>query len=62
VPGVELIYQFYDSSLCTYSVSLLINGSGISLPKYAGNLDIINVAAIETARQLRFKSESLDLL
>ena len=37
-----------DKSIC----QIKVNGSGDYLPKYAGNLDIINCAAIEVIRKL----------
>jgi acetaldehyde dehydrogenase len=39
------------SSLNTISATVKITGAGFYLPAYAGNLDIINAAAVETAQR-----------
>jgi acetaldehyde dehydrogenase len=58
VPGIELIYYHFNSRLSTYTVSVLINGQGIYLPEFAGNLDIINIAAVETAKKIAYQQGS----
>jgi acetaldehyde dehydrogenase len=50
VPGFEIVLApVLDAGRITVSVT--VRGSGHYLPKYAGNLDIINCAAIEVARR-----------
>ncbi len=50
VPGYEVSVPPYlvESNLVTATVK--VTGRGYYLPTYAGNLDIINAAAVETAR------------
>ena len=50
VPGLEQIYELIDARNKIYTVSISIKGEGFYLPQFAGNLDIINLAALETAR------------
>lgn len=50
VPGLEQIYELIDARNKIYTVSVSIKGEGFYLPQFAGNLDIINLAALETAR------------
>jgi acetaldehyde dehydrogenase len=49
VPGYELVIEPYLQSQNTISATVRVTGAGYVLPEYAGNLDIINSAAIETA-------------
>jgi acetaldehyde dehydrogenase len=50
VPGYDVVIEPYHSSLNTVSATIKVTGAGYFLPAYAGNLDIINAAAVETAR------------
>ncbi len=50
VPGYELVVQPYMLNQKTVSATVKVTGAGYVLPEYAGNLDIINAAAVETAR------------
>jgi acetaldehyde dehydrogenase (acetylating) len=49
VPGYELVVEPYKQSENTISATVKVTGAGYVLPEYAGNLDIINSAAVETA-------------
>lgn len=49
VPGYELVVEPYMQSENTISATVKVTGAGYVLPEYAGNLDIINSAAVETA-------------
>jgi acetaldehyde dehydrogenase (acetylating) len=49
VPGYELVVEPYLQSKNTVSATVKVKGAGFVLPEYAGNLDIINSAAVETA-------------
>ena len=51
VPGYELIIEPYFSDQDTISATVKVTGAGYALPEYAGNLDIINAAAVETAKR-----------
>jgi acetaldehyde dehydrogenase len=51
VPGYNVVVEPYISSLNTVSTTVKVTGAGYFLPAYAGNLDIINAAAVETARR-----------
>ena len=51
VPGYDVVVEPYISSLNTVSATVKVTGAGYFLPSYAGNLDIINAAAVETARR-----------
>jgi acetaldehyde dehydrogenase len=51
VPGYEIVVQPHLSNVDTFSATAKVTGSGYFLPSYAGNLDIINAAGIETARR-----------
>jgi acetaldehyde dehydrogenase (acetylating) len=50
VPGYELVVEPYMLNQKTVSATVKVTGAGYVLPEYAGNLDIINAAAVETAR------------
>ena len=49
VPGYELVVEPHLQSQDTISATVKVTGAGYVLPEYAGNLDIINSAAVETA-------------
>jgi acetaldehyde dehydrogenase len=51
VPGYDVVVEPHISSLNTLSTTVKVTGAGYFLPSYAGNLDIINAAAVETARR-----------
>lgn len=51
VPGYELVVEPYMLNSRTVSATVKVTGAGYVLPEYAGNLDIINSAAVETAKQ-----------
>lgn len=55
VPGYELVVEPYMLNQTTVSATVKVVGAGHVLPEYAGNLDIINAAAVETAK-LHFSS------
>jgi acetaldehyde dehydrogenase len=57
VPGYELVVEPYMLNQRTVSATVKVTGAGYVLPDYAGNLDIINAAAVETAK-LHFNSLS----
>ena len=44
-----MVVEPYLSSLNTVSATVKVTGAGYFLPAYAGNLDIINAASVETA-------------
>jgi len=50
VPGYAISVPAHEVSSGVLSVTAKVTGSGYYLPPYAGNLDIINAAAVETAR------------
>lgn len=50
VPGYELVVEPYMLNRSTVSATVKVTGAGYVLPEYAGNLDIINAAAVETAK------------
>jgi acetaldehyde dehydrogenase len=49
VPGYDLIIKPHVTSQGAISATVKVTGAGYFLPEYAGNLDIINAAAVETA-------------
>lgn len=49
VPGYEITVEPLISPEMILSATVRVVGSGYFLPSYAGNLDIINAAAVETA-------------
>ena len=57
VPGYKLVVEPYMLNQNTVSATVKVTGAGYVLPEYAGNLDIINAAAAETAK-LHFNSLS----
>ena len=50
VPGYKLVVEPYMLNQRTVSATVKVTGAGYVLPEYAGNLDIINAAAVETAK------------
>jgi acetaldehyde dehydrogenase len=50
VPGYELVVEPYMLNQKTVSATVKVTGAGYVLPEYAGNLDIINAAAVQTAK------------
>jgi acetaldehyde dehydrogenase (acetylating) len=50
VPGYELIIEPHFPAENILSATVKVVGSGFFLPSFAGNLDIINAAAVETAK------------
>ena len=51
VPGYEIVIEPHLSDRDTISATAKVTGAGFFLPSYAGNLDIINAAGVETARK-----------
>jgi acetaldehyde dehydrogenase len=51
VPGYALVVEPHMMDETTVSATVKVTGEGFYLPEYAGNLDIINAAAVETARR-----------
>lgn len=51
VPGYEITVSPHSPQPTRIVVSAKVEGAGYYLPKFAGNLDIINAAAVETARK-----------
>jgi len=54
VPGYEIVVQPHLTQIDTISATAKVTGAEYFLPAYAGNLDIINAAGIETARKMKF--------
>ena len=52
IPHYELILAPIISDSGILSIGIKVRGSGDYLPEYAGNLDIINCAAIEITKKL----------
>lgn len=50
VPGYELVVEPHLVGEGIVSATVKVSGAGYYLPEYSGNLDIINAAAVETAR------------
>jgi len=50
VPGYELVVEPHMVNPDVASATVKVAGAGYYLPEYSGNLDIINAAAVETAR------------
>jgi acetaldehyde dehydrogenase len=51
VPGYDVVVEPHQSSQGSISATVKVTGAGYFLPSYAGNLDIINAAAVETAKR-----------
>ena len=49
VPGYDLVVEPHFATKNILSGTVKVTGAGYVLPEYAGNLDIINAAAVETA-------------
>lgn len=60
VPGYQLVVQPIESQ-GRIQVSLTVRGRGDYLPEYAGNLDIINCAAIAVAEHQHATSRAADV-
>ena len=62
VPGYKVSVMPTIENHSLVSATALVEGSGYYLPKYAGNLDIINAAAVETAyrHSLRHSGETIE--
>lgn len=58
VPGYALVVKPHMMDELTVSATVKVTGEGFYLPEYAGNLDIINAAAVETARRHSWKFNS----
>jgi len=54
VPGYEVVVAPHQATSNRVAITALVKGAGYYLPEYAGNLDIINAAAVETARRHSF--------
>jgi acetaldehyde dehydrogenase (acetylating) len=51
VPGYSLVVEPHFSIKNVITGTVKVSGAGYVLPAYSGNLDIINAAAVETARR-----------
>lgn len=51
VPGYDLVVEPHELDPTLVSATVKVTGEGFYLPEYAGNLDIINAAAVETAKR-----------
>jgi acetaldehyde dehydrogenase (acetylating) len=51
VPGYSMVVEPHLTATGAISATVKVTGQGFFLPDYAGNLDIINSAAVETARR-----------
>jgi acetaldehyde dehydrogenase (acetylating) len=51
VPGYDLVVEPHELDSTLVSATVKVTGEGFYLPEYAGNLDIINAAAVETAKR-----------
>jgi acetaldehyde dehydrogenase len=49
VPGYRVVVPIHSLGSDIFSATVLIEGAGFYLPKFSGNLDVINAAAVETA-------------
>jgi acetaldehyde dehydrogenase len=50
VPGYKIVVEPHLTNSYQLSATVKVTGAGYVLPDYSGNLDIINAAAVETAR------------
>jgi acetaldehyde dehydrogenase (acetylating) len=62
VPGYDIAVEPYLRDSDLISATVKVTGAGYYLPAYAGNLDIINAAAVQTARlhSKKFKVRTLE--
>lgn len=58
IPGYEMVVEPHLQSPHTISATVKVTGAGYVLPEYAGNLDIINSAAVEIASLHSFKNQN----
>jgi acetaldehyde dehydrogenase len=49
VPGYRVVVPVHSLGDDVFAATVLIEGAGFYLPRYSGNLDVINAAAAETA-------------
>jgi acetaldehyde dehydrogenase len=63
VPGYDLVVEPYLNEANIVSATVKVTGAGYVLPEYAGNLDIINAAAVQTAKihAQRFLPDSVEV-
>jgi len=62
VPGYNLVVEPHFSIANVVTGTVKVTGAGYVLPEYAGNLDIINAAAVETARRHSIEFAKLESL
>jgi acetaldehyde dehydrogenase (acetylating) len=60
VPGYALVVEPHLTNSGQVSATVKVEGAGFYLPEYAGNLDIINAAAVETAAQHELNRKTIE--